>query len=143
MYTTSGTYCIINDIFKKNLHAALMLYLPHGTYIRWYLRNGAHIWSKLGISICWRHLVTSTVSSNSIFFLRKRSILLHTCSKLPSYISTMISLDSSLKVILIFDLFLIVIVRFKLTAFYVKCPYLHNTPVADSWHQVLLSRIHS
>ena len=28
----------------------------------------AHIWTKSGISICWRHLVTSTESSNPIFF---------------------------------------------------------------------------
>ena len=33
----------------------------------------AHTWSKSGISICWRHLVTSKESSNSIFFRKKTS----------------------------------------------------------------------
>ena len=52
----------------------------------------ARIWSKSGISICFKHLVKSKKSSNPIFF-RKRPILLHTCatcSELPSYISTKI-----------------------------------------------------
>ena len=40
----------------------------------------AHTWSKSGISICWRHLVTSKVSSNSIFFFEKRPWLHHTCA---------------------------------------------------------------
>ena len=31
------------------------------------LEHGPHIWSKLGISIFWRHLVTSKESSNPIF----------------------------------------------------------------------------
>ena len=31
----------------------------------------AHTWSKSGISICWRHLVTSKESSNPIFFSEK------------------------------------------------------------------------
>ena len=51
--------------------------------------HGAHIWSNSGISICWRHFVTSKESSN--FFL-KRPFLLYmcaTCSELPFYISTM------------------------------------------------------
>ena len=30
-----------------------------------------HIWSKSGISFCWRHLVTSKESSNPIFFGKK------------------------------------------------------------------------
>ena len=54
--------------------------------------HGAHIWSKSGISICWRHLVTSRDSS-CIFFSQKSPILLHTCEtwpELPSYISSMI-----------------------------------------------------
>jgi len=52
----------------------------HGLYIRWLLMShNAHIWSKSGISICWRHLVTSKESSNPIFF-RKRHILHHTCA---------------------------------------------------------------
>ena len=42
----------------------------------------AHIWSKSGISICWKHLVTSKESSNSILF--------PTCFELPFYLSTMI-----------------------------------------------------
>ena len=57
----------------------------------------AHTWSKSDISICWRHLVTSKESSNSIFFSWKRPILHHTCatwSELPSYISTMIRIRS-------------------------------------------------
>ena len=33
--------------------------------------NYAHTWSKSGISICWRHLVTLKESSNPIFFRRK------------------------------------------------------------------------
>ena len=33
--------------------------------------NCAHTWSKSGISICWRHLVTSKESSNPIFFSEK------------------------------------------------------------------------
>ena len=51
----------------------------------------AAILSKSGISICWRHLDTSKVLSNPIYF-RKRPILFHTwatCAELPSYISTM------------------------------------------------------
>ena len=31
----------------------------------------AHTWSNSGISICWRHLVTSKESSNPIFFRKK------------------------------------------------------------------------
>ena len=31
----------------------------------------AHTWSKSGISICWRHLVTSKESSNPILFSEK------------------------------------------------------------------------
>ena len=52
----------------------------------------AHIWSKYGISICWRHLFTSKETSYPIFF-RKWPILHHacaTCSELQSHISTMI-----------------------------------------------------
>ena len=48
----------------------------------------AHLWSKVCIWICERHLVTSKESSNP-----KISNLHHTCaacSELPSYISTMI-----------------------------------------------------
>ena len=50
----------------------------------------AHIWSRSGVSNCWRHLVTSKKSSNP-FFRRKRPLLHHTCatcSELPSYLST-------------------------------------------------------
>ena len=43
----------------------------HGFYIRWLLISLAHTWSKSGISICWRHLVTSQKSSNPIFFRKK------------------------------------------------------------------------
>ena len=62
----------------------------------WYLYldgnsgNGAHIWYKSGISMFWKHLITSK-ESNPIFF-SGRPILLHmfaTCSELPSFISTM------------------------------------------------------
>ena len=35
----------------------------------------AHIWSKSGISIWWRHLVTSKEWSNSIFFFSKNTCL--------------------------------------------------------------------
>ena len=44
--------------------------------------HSAHIWSKSGISICWKHLVTSKESSNPIFFFGK-----DLCSKLPSYLT--------------------------------------------------------
>ena len=50
----------------------------------------AHIWSKSGISICCRQLVTSN-SSNPLFFSQK-SILHNSCqncSELPSYIGTL------------------------------------------------------
>ena len=53
--------------------------------------HGANIWSKSGIAICWRHLVTSYESSNPIFFLEK-TYFLHKCatsSELPSNVSTM------------------------------------------------------
>ena len=53
----------------------------------------ADIWSKKGISICWRHLVTSKESSNPIFFLGKWPCLHHTCAtwnEQPSNIKTMI-----------------------------------------------------
>ena len=49
--------------------------------------NYAHIWSKKGISICGRHLVTSKGSS-SPKKNRKRPTLYHTyatCSELPIY----------------------------------------------------------
>ena len=45
-----------------------------------------HTWSKSGILICWRPLVTSKESSNPIFFLRKWPILHHTCSELTCFI---------------------------------------------------------
>ena len=54
--------------------------------------NYAHTWSKSGLSICWRHLVTSKESSNPFFF-GKRPCLHHTCATLneqPSNIKTMI-----------------------------------------------------
>ena len=54
--------------------------------------RGALIWSKSGISIFWRHSVTSTLSSNPEK-IRQIPILLYmctTCPELPSYISTMI-----------------------------------------------------
>ena len=59
----------------------------------------AHIWSKSGISICWRHLVTSEESSNQIFFRGKKTFFHHTCScsELPSYISTMMQPDWNVK----------------------------------------------
>ena len=41
--------------------------------------HGARIWSKSGISICWRHMVTSTESSNPDLFFGA------TCSELPLY----------------------------------------------------------
>ena len=50
----------------------------------------AHTWSKSDISICWRHLVTSKESLNSIFF-EKRPCLHHTCAtwnEQPSIINT-------------------------------------------------------
>ena len=40
----------------------------------------AHTWSKSGISVCWRHLVTSKESSNPILFFGKRPCLHHTCA---------------------------------------------------------------
>ena len=36
--------------------------------------HGAHTWSKSGISICWMHLVTSTVVKS------ESPVLLHTCA---------------------------------------------------------------
>ena len=36
----------------------------------------AHTWRQLGISICWRHLVTSKESSNPIFFSEKDLIFI-------------------------------------------------------------------
>ena len=51
----------------------------------------AHIWSKSGLSISWRHLVTSKEWSNPIF--SGKYLLLHhwcaTFSEQPSYIKTM------------------------------------------------------
>ena len=58
--------------------------------------QNAHIWSKWGNSIFWRHLATSKESSTPIFLVRKRTILIHTCatySELPSYISIMVYLN--------------------------------------------------
>ena len=53
----------------------------------------AHIWSKSGISICWRHFVTSKEPSNPN--LSSENPILHhscaICSERPSYISTMLS----------------------------------------------------
>ena len=58
----------------------------------------AHVWSKSGISIWRRHLVTSKEWSNPIFFLRKY-LFLHqacaTCSEQPSYIKTMIDIGEA------------------------------------------------
>ena len=54
--------------------------------------HNAHIWCKSGISICWRHLVTSKESSNPIFFFGRRPCLHHTCAtwdEQPSNIKTM------------------------------------------------------
>ena len=54
----------------------------------------AYIWSKSGISICVRHLVTYKESSNPIFF-RERPHQ-HTCttySVLLNYLSTMANLN--------------------------------------------------
>ena len=53
----------------------------------------AHTWSKSGIPICWRHLVTSKESSNPIFFLGKRPCFHHSCAtwnEQTSNIKTMI-----------------------------------------------------
>ena len=62
-----------------------------GFYISWLLISlCAH--NKLGISICWRHLVTSKETSNPIFFFGKRPWLHHTCAtwnEQPSNIKTM------------------------------------------------------
>ena len=58
-------------------------------------KHGAHVRSKSGVSICWRHLVTSKESSNPILFL-ERLTLLHTCatfSELPSYINTIVEIE--------------------------------------------------
>ena len=55
----------------------------------------AHTWSKAGISICWRHLVTSKRLSNPIFF-GKRPCFHHTCAtwnEQPSNIKTMIDMN--------------------------------------------------
>ena len=41
--------------------------------------HSAHTWSESGISICWRHLVTSKESSSPIFF-RKRPCFNHKCA---------------------------------------------------------------
>ena len=52
----------------------------------------AHTWSKSGISICWRHLVTSKESTNPIFFFGKRPCFHHSCAtwnEQPSNIKTM------------------------------------------------------
>ena len=54
--------------------------------------HDAHTWNKSGISICWRHLVTSIESSNPIFLFGKRPCLHHTCAtwnEQPSNIKTM------------------------------------------------------
>ena len=61
-----------------------------------FIRDGcsfhyANIWSKSGMSICWRHLVRSKESSNAKNNFGK-GIFRHTCvtcSELPSCISTM------------------------------------------------------
>ena len=55
--------------------------------------HDAHLWRKLGISICLRHLVTSIELSNPSFFSQKTPILLNTCatcSELPTYIRTVV-----------------------------------------------------
>ena len=81
---------------------------PGLTYMKaWYLyytdtygssEHCAHIWSKSGIPICWRHLVTSIELSNQILFFRNDLfyfIPAQTCPELPSYKSTMLESDNS------------------------------------------------
>ena len=53
--------------------------------------TGAHVKRNLCYSTCLRHLISSRVATNRIFY-PKRHILLHacaTCNELPSNISTM------------------------------------------------------
>ena len=70
-----------------------MVFIIDGCSLRY-----AHTWSKSGISICWRHLVTSKESSNSIFFFEKRPCLHHTCAtwnEQPSNINPMLFAEDS------------------------------------------------
>ena len=88
----------ISSLNKPQYHYTVRLESVHRTTIMVFVLDGysfdyAHTWSKSGISICWRHLVTSKDSSNPIFFYRKSPLLLHTwatCFELQSNMSTII-----------------------------------------------------
>ena len=57
----------------------------------------AYKWRKSGISICWRHLVTSKESSNPIFF-RKRPCFHHSCAKWKEQQSNIKTIGISCKI---------------------------------------------
>ena len=59
-------YKKLYKIFMKKKTIESMVFITDGCSFHY-----AHTWSKSGISICWRHLVTSKESSNPIFFSEK------------------------------------------------------------------------
>ena len=79
---------------KSLLHRpCAMVFMSDGCSIHY-----ARTWSKSGISICWRHLVTSKESSNSIF-IRKNTMFYHSCAKWneqPFNIKTMIQIQQNI-----------------------------------------------